>query len=108
MTISDSFVDSNSTSGLGTVKFERDHLNSETISIALLDAENCFIEPKVMTAKVSYFCALTETSPALFVKKMIDCMNSCKLHFRFIFAVIEEKCFIICVVYLKCCNTFIY
>lgn len=68
MTISDSYVQAKSKTGSGAVTFERENLNSEIISISLSDAENCAIEPNVMTAKVSYFFEFAETSIVLFFK----------------------------------------
>ncbi|EAX91771.1 hypothetical protein TVAG_317600 [Trichomonas vaginalis G3] len=74
LTITDSFVESKSTTGPGIVKFERDRIDPETISISHLDIANCLIGLKVTISKVSYFFAIAVNSILLLVKKMINCI----------------------------------
>ncbi|EAX92748.1 hypothetical protein TVAG_334510 [Trichomonas vaginalis G3] len=62
LTITDSCIQSNSKTGQGALKLIIE-------STPHFDSENCFIGSKVMSAKGSYFCALAESSIALFTKK---------------------------------------
>ena len=69
LTITDSYVQSNSTTGPGTVKFEKDKSNYDPINISQFSTENCYIEPKVFGVKISYFSVFAQISPALFSSK---------------------------------------
>ncbi|EAY08621.1 hypothetical protein TVAG_239810 [Trichomonas vaginalis G3] len=66
LTITDSYVKSNSKSGLGTVTFKNEKSNSDLNELSHFYTENCFIEQNQITFILPYLSKFAETSSNVF------------------------------------------